>query len=71
MIIIRTLLQQTGLSARARSQEFLNQLGTFECQIFGFATPSLTGEEIFAHRTLLNVDDVTLTSPRLGEEVQA
>eukprot|EP00913_Durusdinium_trenchii_P018030 g16942.t1 len=42
--------------------EFLNQLGTFECQIFGFATPSLTGEEIFAHRTLLNVDDVTLNT---------
>ncbi|CAK9086283.1 Dual specificity protein phosphatase 7 [Durusdinium trenchii] len=43
-------------------KEFLNQLGTFECQIFGFATPSLTGEEIFAHRTLLNVDDVTLNT---------
>jgi len=38
-------------------QEFLDQLGVFECQLYGFAQPTLTGEEIFANRNLLNVDD--------------
>ena len=37
-------------------EEFLDQLGIFECELFGFASPTLTGEEIFAHRNLLNVD---------------
>eukprot|EP00435_Cladocopium_sp_Y103_P042789 s1266_g11.t3 len=43
-------------------KEFLDQLGIFECELFGISTPTLTGEEIFAHRNLLNVDSDPLPS---------
>ncbi|CAE7939334.1 unnamed protein product [Symbiodinium sp. KB8] len=37
-------------------QEFLEQLGRLECQLFGKPTPSLQAEEVFAGRRMLNVD---------------
>lgn len=41
----------------ACSEEFLDQLGIFECQLTGRSQPSLTGAEIFESRHLLNLDD--------------
>ncbi|CAE7484223.1 dusp1-a, partial [Symbiodinium necroappetens] len=37
-------------------EEFLEQLGRLECQLFGKPTPSLQAEEVFAGRRMLNVD---------------
>ena len=54
--------------AASLHQEFLDQLGIFECELFGFATPTLTGEEIFAHRNLLNVDDDPLCFGLAGQD---
>ena len=52
-------------------KEFLDQLGVFECQLYGFAQPTLTGEEIFANRNLLNVDDDPLPSTSQQVPVKA
>lgn len=37
-------------------REFLDQLGRFECQLFGLTQPTLTGEEVFGGRNMLNLD---------------
>jgi len=38
-------------------KEFLDQLGRLECELFGCAKPTLTGEEVYAGRHMLNLDD--------------
>eukprot|EP00928_Gymnodinium_smaydae_P003702 TRINITY_DN11309_c0_g2_i1.p1 TRINITY_DN11309_c0_g2~~TRINITY_DN11309_c0_g2_i1.p1 ORF type:complete len:810 (+),score=96.62 TRINITY_DN11309_c0_g2_i1:86-2515(+) len=37
--------------------EFLRQLGAYECKAFGLDKPTLTPEDVYADKTLLNVDD--------------
>eukprot|EP00928_Gymnodinium_smaydae_P075192 TRINITY_DN5819_c0_g2_i2.p1 TRINITY_DN5819_c0_g2~~TRINITY_DN5819_c0_g2_i2.p1 ORF type:complete len:332 (+),score=38.92 TRINITY_DN5819_c0_g2_i2:90-1085(+) len=37
--------------------EFLRQLGKYECTAFGLAKPTLTPEDVYADKTVLNVDD--------------
>jgi len=37
-------------------KEFVDQLGRFECKLRGLTAPSLTGEEVFAGRNMLNLD---------------
>jgi len=37
-------------------KEFVDQLGRFECQIHGVSVPTLTGEQAFAGKHMLNLD---------------
>ena len=38
-------------------KEFVDQLGKFERQLFNLSAPTLTGEEVFAGRTMLDLDN--------------
>lgn len=37
-------------------REFFEQLGLFECKLFNIEKPTLTAEEVYANKTVLNVD---------------
>ncbi|CAE8617136.1 unnamed protein product [Polarella glacialis] len=75
-VVVAYLIRHEGMSLREahahlhakRSladprKEFLDQLGRFECQLRGLSVPTLTGEEVFAGRTMLNLDDTLMTQP--------
>lgn len=68
-VVIAYLIQHEGMSLREAYElvkkarpiadprkNFLDQLGILECRVRGLERPTLTGDEIFAGRELLNVD---------------